>query len=233
MIEFFEIPHDEIIPVWEEAKGKRYVESYTRMAQVQDENRVDCKQIAKRVKELRRARGLTQTQLATAANLSKNHVSRIENALTPTVNKRTIDKLAVGLECSYDDLTQRATLDQMESRLQEIEDAVNNPHSCHTACPLPRPTPKNRPAQNGNQSDGERRVKMRRDELAVRTVTKLFIAAYIEGDFDNDQAKLQKAEVVIEKINKGEPGSIGIEDLITMAECLDIPSSELFHKESE
>ncbi|NLY46819.1 MAG: helix-turn-helix transcriptional regulator [Tissierella sp.] len=53
--------------------------------------------------EIRRQRGMSQTELAELANISHGYISELENNLkSPTIN--ILCKLAKALDCTLDDL---------------------------------------------------------------------------------------------------------------------------------
>lgn len=57
-----------------------------------------------RVRDLRRARGLTQVQLAERCGMPQSTISRIESGTTSGVDFETLDKIAAALEVHPSDL---------------------------------------------------------------------------------------------------------------------------------
>lgn len=56
-----------------------------------------------RLREMRKSRGMTQTQLANAVGIKQPSLSSLENGVTEPALK-TLIKLAKALECSLDEL---------------------------------------------------------------------------------------------------------------------------------
>ena len=61
-------------------------------------------ELPNRIRELRRARGLTQTELARAAGVTAEQVSRWETGRRPTMLLTTARRLAAALGVRIDDL---------------------------------------------------------------------------------------------------------------------------------
>lgn len=64
---------------------------------------IDYVKIGKKIKQIRISKGLTQEEIATAAEISLSHMSNIETAKTK-VSLKTLAKISRILECSLDEL---------------------------------------------------------------------------------------------------------------------------------
>jgi len=67
-----------------------------------------CQLLADNLTRLRKARVLTQAQLAAAGGLTRNYISNIEQA-TVNISLANLEALAIGLRCSPADLLNRPT----------------------------------------------------------------------------------------------------------------------------
>ena len=65
--------------------------------------------IVLRLRELRKAKGLTQVELASRTGIDQSAISRIENGDTSAMYFSVIDRLCSALDCEPGDLLKRAT----------------------------------------------------------------------------------------------------------------------------
>lgn len=82
-------------------------------------------QLAGRLRELRRARGLTQPQLARAAHITETYVSKLENGqIAPGVD--LVARLSRALTCSVSDLlpAEPPDLDAIQDEARRLFDEV-------------------------------------------------------------------------------------------------------------
>lgn len=95
--------------------------------------RKEAKAIGRRVRKFRDERGLTQTQLAKDAKLSKSYLSEIENGETPRPSGRTLYALAQALGVTMSDLLGRQLLSNTEDKtppsLRAFAEELNLPEA--------------------------------------------------------------------------------------------------------
>lgn len=81
-----------------------------------------AKDISKRIRELRKAMKLTQSQFAEMVNLSEDSIGKIERGVSvPTID--TLNKIAEGLKITLSEVLEE-TLQKVKSQNQAIADFI-------------------------------------------------------------------------------------------------------------
>jgi transcriptional regulator with XRE-family HTH domain len=81
------------------------------------------KLLGERIRELRKAKGLTQEQLAELVGVEPRHISRVEGGYSsPSIER--LARIAEILEVPIKELFDYMHLNDSEDRLKDIEDAI-------------------------------------------------------------------------------------------------------------
>lgn len=81
------------------------------------------KLLGERIRELRKAKGLTQEQLAELVGVEPRHISRVEGGYSsPSIER--LARIAEILEVPIKELFDYKHLNDSEDRLKDIEDAI-------------------------------------------------------------------------------------------------------------
>ena len=82
-----------------------------------------AKRVAKNVKAIRLARGLSQQDLATKTGLTVRYISRLENT-APNITLDVLERILVGLECSAIEVVEDGAVAGLKIPTKSLDDTI-------------------------------------------------------------------------------------------------------------
>ena len=80
--------------------------------------------VAKNIKSLREAAGLSQQKLSEKTKLTVRYISRLENT-APNVTLEVLERLAQGLGCSPEDIVAGSKMKGGKALTKSVDEAIN------------------------------------------------------------------------------------------------------------